>query len=107
MKKFFSTFFLFVTLFYSSWVNAPKTQAAAPLVLGIIGTALGGSALGLGLYNTYQIRKLKHGYYNDYEYYDDYDYDYAPVSYSSNSYRCAPQSNYYEDEYYDNGYEYY
>lgn len=82
-----------------------KAEAAAPLVLGIVGTALGGTALALGLYNTYQHRKLRNEIYygDDYYYgYDNYNSGYyAPASYSYASYdECyGNRCYYYDDEY--------
>jgi hypothetical protein len=67
---------LFLTLSFLSLLvfcpNAPQTKANPALALGIIGTALGGSALGLGLLNSYQ------GYRNNGWYGGRYRY---PVSY--------------------------
>ena len=75
-----------------------------PKGLAITGVALGGSALALGAYNTYQNRRNRNSYYNDDYYYDD-DYYYSAPSrrYS----RPVSNTYYYDDNYYDDDCDYY
>jgi hypothetical protein len=114
-KKLKLSYLVICLLFATVFTPAPqRAEAGAPLVLGIVGTALGGTALALGLYNTYQNRKLRREiYYGDDYYYDDYNYNYGyqPAAYSGYGYTSS--YNYYDDEcygrrcYYDDGYDYY
>ncbi len=91
----------------------PPAQAGAPLVLGIVGTALGGTALALGLYNTIQHRRLRNnlenGYYYDSYYPVSYEECYDNYCYSNNAgYSYGYDSGYHNVDYgYSDDYTYY
>ena len=85
-------------LSFNLFLPEQKANATpAALTLGIIGTALGGTALGLGALNSYQLYRQRR---NNQSYYDDSSY-YAPTQsyYEDDSYYIpTSQANYYYDD---------
>ncbi len=87
-------------LTFNLFLPEQKANATpAALTLGIIGTALGGTALGLGALNSYQLYRQRRNNNQAY-YYDDSSY-YAPTQsyYEDDSYYTpTSQGNYYYDD---------
>lgn len=101
----FKKIFLALTLFISStFFNLPPQAHArvTPRGLAITGVALGGTALALGAYNTYQNYRHRRNYHNNYYYYDD-DYYYRPPT----RYYSRPAYHQYDCCYYDEYDDYY
>jgi len=95
-----------LTLLIAAFAHAPQAEAGSGKGLAITGLALGGAALGLSAYNTYQNRRMRDGYY-----YNNRGVAYHPVNYrrpcNRNAYYGPRYNNAYQrGGYYDPYYDY-
>lgn len=80
-----------------TFAHAPEAKAGPGKAIAITGLVLGGSALGLAAYNTYQNRRYRNdGYYDQRR-----NVGYAPAGYRR---PCPRNNNYYGNSYNNGGY---